>query len=122
MDRAGGRRFAVIYIGIGTGTETIMKNRTLIAALVLTLSGCVSLGEYAQDTPLPVHVYRCPLELRTVDGEAAYSTGRLLAECEYDPDIRFLHGDTYRGLRVLESEDYPDVRFIVSDTEDVRYP
>ena len=34
--------------------ETIMKNRTLIAALVLiTLSGCVSLGEYVGNTPLP---------------------------------------------------------------------
>ena len=31
-------------------------------------------------------------------------TERLLAECEPDPDIWFLpEGDTYRGLRVLES-------------------
>lgn len=60
--------------------------------------------------------------MRTVDTDT-YSTGRLLTECEYDPDIRFLpEGDTYRGLRVIESEYDPDVRFIVSDTEDVRYP
>ena len=102
--------------------ETIMKNRTLIAALVLiTLSGCVSLGEYVGNTPLPVRVYRCPLELRTVDTDT-YSTGRLLTECEYDPDISFLYGDTYRGLRVIENEDYPYVRFLTHDIEVVRDP
>ena len=60
-----------------------------------------------------MRVYRCPIELRTVDGKPAYSTGRLLAECVYDPSVRWLpEGDTYRGLRVIEDENYPNVRIL----------
>ena len=71
---------------------------------------------------MPVLVYRCPLEMRTVDSKP-YSTERLLAECEPDPDIRFLpEGDTYRGLRVYRSEDYPYVRFLTHDIDIVRDP